>query len=181
LLHPDFVAVLAGRTRARLPSRARLAPDDSSPKEVEAISELALHFDRLVPVPAPEAWRMHTDPNELARWWGPRGFTNVVESDLRVGGSYRITMTPPGGDAFHLRGEFTEVVACELLGYTFVWAEPDVDDVANRVTIALEPRGRSTLMTIDHRPFKTEARRALHDGGWSDSLEKLERLLGSAP
>jgi uncharacterized protein YndB with AHSA1/START domain len=122
---------------------------------------------------------MHTDPRELARWWGPHGFTNVVESDLRVGGSYRITMTPPDGDAFHLRGEFRAIVTNELLVYTFAWEEPDAEDVPNEVTIAFEVRGDSTLMTIDHGPFRTEARRHLHERGWTDSLEKLERVLVS--
>ena len=30
---------------------------------------------------------------------------------------------------------------------------------------------------MTQRPFKTEARRALHRDGWTDSLDKLERLL----
>ena len=122
---------------------------------------------------------MHTDPSELARWWGPHGFTNLVESDLRVGGSYRITMTPPDGDAFHLRGEFRDIATNELLAYTFVWEEPDTEDMPNKVTIAFDARGDSTLMTIDHGPFRTEARHELHRSGWTESLDKLERLLGS--
>ena len=143
-------------------------------------NELRVHFERDSSTPAAVLWRMHTDPSELARWWGPRGFTNVVESDLQVGGSYRITMRPPDGDAFHLRGEFREVVTDELLVYTFVWEEPDPEDVPNEVTIAFEARGDSTLMTIDHGPFRTEARRELHHSGWTDALDKLERVLGDA-
>jgi uncharacterized protein YndB with AHSA1/START domain len=46
----------------------------------------------------------------LARWCGPKGFSAPsVELDVRAGGSYRIEMQPPEGDAFFLSGEFCEV------------------------------------------------------------------------
>jgi len=143
--------------------------------------ELMLHLERTFPVPTSTAWQIVTDPELLAKWWGPRGFTNVVEEwDLRVGGTYRITMRPPGGDEFHLRGEFREVVQNERLVYTFVWEEPDPDDFPNQVTVALAARNHATFMTIDHGPFKNEARRAPPRGGWTEGLKKLEELLTSS-
>jgi uncharacterized protein YndB with AHSA1/START domain len=86
-------------------------------------------------------------------------------------------MQPPGGEVFHLRGEFRDVAPPELLAYTFEWEEPDPDDRPNLVTFSLRDLEGSTALTIDHGPFATEARRALHDSGWTDSLGKLEELL----
>ena len=50
------------------------------------------------------------DPHELARWWGPAGFTAPsVDLDVRDGGRYRITMQPPDGQAFHRADRYSEV------------------------------------------------------------------------
>jgi len=51
-----------------------------------------------------------TDPNQVAEWWGPEGFTcPEMTLDVRVGGAYRIAMQPPEGELFHLVGEYVEV------------------------------------------------------------------------
>ncbi len=119
-----------------------------------------------------------TQPDELARWWGPNGFTiPSVDFTARVGDRYRIEMQPPDGDAFHLSGEFREVEPPSRLAYTFVWDPPDADDTETLVTLSLRDLGESTQVALDQRPFKTEERRALHHDGWSDSFDKLERLL----
>jgi uncharacterized protein YndB with AHSA1/START domain len=45
-----------------------------------------------------KAW---TDPEHMARWWGPKGFTNpICELDARVGGAWRIVMRSPAGSAY---------------------------------------------------------------------------------
>ena len=119
-----------------------------------------------------------TDPDDLPRWWGPHGFTTPeLELDVRVGGTYRFTMQPPEGDAFHLSGEFREVAPPARLAYTFVWEEPTPDDRETLVTLSLEDRGESTEVTFTQGPFATEERRALHEGGWTDGFERLEDVL----
>ncbi|WP_449488619.1 SRPBCC family protein [Streptomyces purpurascens] len=72
--------------------------------------ELRLHLRYELEDLCPVVFRKLTDPQELARWWGPDGFsTPSVEIDLRPGGAYRIAMQPPEGELFHLVGEFIEV------------------------------------------------------------------------
>jgi hypothetical protein len=41
----------------------------------------------------------------------------------------------------------------------------------------LEPRYRSSRNAVRQGPFKTEARRALHRDGWTESLDKLAELV----
>jgi uncharacterized protein YndB with AHSA1/START domain len=121
------------------------------------------------------------EPDQLAAWWGPAGFTSPnVDFEPRVGGSFRIKMQPPDGDAFYLRGEFLGVDPPGRLAYTFIWEDPDPDDQETLVTLTLDDRGRSTRLTLDQAPFATEGRLALHHDGWSDSFEKLRAVL-SAP
>jgi uncharacterized protein YndB with AHSA1/START domain len=120
-------------------------------------------------------------PDQLAKWWGPQGYTTPsLEYAPRVGGTYRIEMQPPEGDPFYLSGEFTEVDPPARLAYTFTWEDPDPDDVETLVELSFRDQGKSTEVTLAQGPFKTEARRELHRNGWTDSFEKLEQLISPA-
>jgi uncharacterized protein YndB with AHSA1/START domain len=139
--------------------------------------ELTVHIERVLPASRSLVFRANTEPQELAKWWGPKGFeAPSVEVDLRVGGSYRIAMQPPEGLLFHLSGEFHEVAPTRLV-YTFRWEEPDPDDHETVVTLSLEDVGQSTVLTVDQGLFATERRRALHLQGWTESLDRLHDLL----
>jgi uncharacterized protein YndB with AHSA1/START domain len=78
--------------------------------------ELTLGMKRIFRAPASTVFRACTEPEELAKWWGPRGFTTpTIEIDLRVGGRYRFAMQPPEGNLFHLTGEFRGVASRKLV------------------------------------------------------------------
>jgi len=140
--------------------------------------ELALHMESVLRAPRIRVFEALTEPDELAKWWGPRGFSAPsVEVDLRVGGSYRIAMQPPEGEMFYLSGEFREVDPTARLVYTFRWEDPDPDDRETVVAIALNELGESTELVVDQGTFATEPRRALHDEGWTDCLDRLQRLI----
>jgi len=142
--------------------------------------ELTLEAKRVLPAAPAVVFRAFSAPNELAKWWGPEGFTAPsLEFDPRVGDSYRIEMQPPEGDPFYLTGEFREVEPPARLAYTFVWEDPDPDDVETLVELSFRDLGESTEVVFTQGPFKTEARLALHRDGWGDSFDKLERLISA--
>lgn len=142
--------------------------------------ELTLEMKRVHPAVPAVVFSAFIEPSQLAKWWGPRGFTiPSVELDPRVGATYRIEMQPPEGDRFDLTGEFREVDPPARLAYTFVWEDPDPDDVETLVGLSFRDLGDSTEITFTQGPFKTEARRRLHRGGWTDSFDKLERLIAA--
>jgi uncharacterized protein YndB with AHSA1/START domain len=142
--------------------------------------ELALELKRVLPAATSVVFGAFIDANELAKWWGPAGFTTPsLEFDPRVGQSYRIEMQPPEGDPFYLAGEFREVDPPARLAYTFVYEAPHPDDVENLVELSFRDLGESTEVVLTQRPFKTEARRELHADGWTDSFDKLERLVSA--
>jgi uncharacterized protein YndB with AHSA1/START domain len=139
---------------------------------------MVLELTRAFPVSRERVYAALTAPEELARWWGPHGFSvPEIRWDPRVGGTYRMTMQPPEGDAFHLSGEFREVDPPAAIAYTFLWEPPDPDDRETEVRLSLTELEGSTELRLHQGDFATEERLALHRGGWSDSLEKLERLL----
>ena len=140
--------------------------------------ELTLELKRVLPAAATDVFTAFTDANELAQWWGPRGFSvPSLDFEPRVGNSYRIKMQPPEGDRFDLTGEFREVNRPDRLAFTFVWEPADPDDLETLVALSFRDLGESTEVALTQGLFKTEARLVLHRDGWADSLDKLERLL----
>jgi uncharacterized protein YndB with AHSA1/START domain len=143
--------------------------------------ELTLEIRRVVAAAPSAVFGAFSAPDELAEWWGPEGFTvPSLAFNPRVGDSYRIEMQPPEGDPFYLTGEFREVDPPARLAYTFAWEEPDPDDVETLVELSFRDLGEATEVVFTQGPFKTEARRALHRNGWTDSLDKLEGFISQA-
>ncbi|MET9736410.1 SRPBCC domain-containing protein [Streptomyces sp. NPDC006458] len=144
--------------------------------------ELRLQMQRVLTAPRSVVFRALTQPEELAKWWGPDGFTTPsVGNDLRPGGGYRIAMQPPEGDLFYLVGEFLEVDPPERLSYTFRWEDPDPEDRETVVTLSLRDiDGTSAELLFAQGDFATERRLALHEEGWTQALNKLEELMSSA-
>jgi uncharacterized protein YndB with AHSA1/START domain len=69
---------------------------------------------RLIDAPREQVFRALAEPEHLARWWGPDGFTSTFESfDLRTGGAWRFVMHGPDGTDYPNENVFAEVVAPE--------------------------------------------------------------------
>jgi uncharacterized protein YndB with AHSA1/START domain len=140
--------------------------------------ELRLEMERVLSAAPPAVFAAFSDSSQLAKWWGPKGFSvSSLDFDPRVGEIYRIEMQPPEGDPFFLSGEFREVDPPARLAFTFVYENPDPDDVENLVGLSFRDLGGVTEVSFTQGPFKTEDRWALHRDGWSDSFDRLERLL----
>jgi uncharacterized protein YndB with AHSA1/START domain len=139
-----------------------------------------LTLSRVLDARRERIFELLTDPTELARWWGPRGFTTPeIEVDLRVGGHYRFAMQPPAGEVFHLSGHFLEVNGPSRLAYTFWWEEPHPDDRETVVELTLEAERDTTVLSLRHGEFATDERLALHRGGWTDSLDRLHDVVAT--
>jgi uncharacterized protein YndB with AHSA1/START domain len=130
-----------------------------------------LEITRVLPAARPDVFRAFSAADELAKWWGPEGFSvSSLEFIPRVGERYRIEMQPPEGD----------VDPPARLAYTFVWEDPDPDDVETRVELSFRDLGESTEVVLSQGPFKTEPRRELHRNGWTDGFDRLEQLISQA-
>lgn len=57
-----------------------------------------------------------SDPEKLARWWGPEGFTNTFsEFDFRPGGSWKFVMTGTDGSEYRNHVRFLEIMEPERI------------------------------------------------------------------
>ena len=137
-----------------------------------------LEIKRVLPAGRADVFGAFSAAEELSQWWGPEGFSvPSLQFNPRVGDRYRIEMQPPEGDPFYLTGEFREVDPPARLAFTFVYEDPDPDDVENLVELSVRDLGDSTEVTFSQEPFKTEARLDLHRSGWTDTFERLERYI----
>ena len=113
-----------------------------------ASGDLTLELGRRLPAPPPSVWNAFTEPDRLAQWWGPQGFSiPSLRFEPRVGEGYRIEMQPPEGEAFYLAGEFRAVEPPRRLTFTcFVIAgfETPKPAVASP-TVAGPSASRSTM------------------------------------
>ena len=76
---------------------------------------------RLLPFPQAQVFAAFAEPDQLAVWWGPEGFTNeVVAFELEVGGRFEIVMINENDRRFENVKRFTEVVAPERVVFEHI-------------------------------------------------------------
>jgi uncharacterized protein YndB with AHSA1/START domain len=76
---------------------------------------------RLIGAPRERVFAMWTDPEHLAQWWGPNGFTITIhEIDVRPDGVWRFVMHGPDGVDYKNTIVYDEIVRPERLVYSHV-------------------------------------------------------------
>lgn len=62
-----------------------------------------------------EAWQ---NPEHIANWWGPDGFTTTItKMDFQEGGEWLLTMHGPDGTNYPNRSIFREIIPMKLISY----------------------------------------------------------------
>ena len=119
------------------------------------------------------AW---TDSARISHWFGPENAEILrAETDVRVGGRFRIVFRGPDGEEHDDGGVYREVVPNEKLVFTWAWrTTPERESL---VTVALKRDGDGTLLTLMHEQFFDEAARDRHVRGWNETLDELESYL----
>ncbi len=128
-----------------------------------------------------KAW---TQPEQVARWWGPKDFTNpVCELDLRPGGAINIHMRGPDGTLYPMKGIFEEIIEPERL----VMSSSAVEDAEGQPqletlsTITFTEDNGKTKLTLQVVVVKATsiAAQALAgmEEGWNQSLDRLAEIL----
>ena len=79
-----------------------------------------VRFQRVLRAPADRIYRAFIDPDAMAKWLPPHGFTGKVHSmDARIGGGYRMSFTNLGnGQSHSFGGTFVELVPGERIRHT---------------------------------------------------------------
>jgi uncharacterized protein YndB with AHSA1/START domain len=116
-----------------------------------------------------------TTPEGIAAWWGPdAGPVLVAETDLRVGGRFRVRFRMLDGSEHESSGEYLEVVRPKRLAMTWRWAGGE-DPGESLLEIDLRAIAEGTELTLTHSRLVDEETRRGHEEGWTGALDKLER------
>lgn len=153
-------------------------------------------ISRTLKAPRELVWKVWTDPNHLAQWWGPKGFTvDVAKVDLRPGGTFHYGMRAPNGEPMWGLFQFREVTPPERLVFVDSFSNEKAEITRHPFsgewplymlsTISFEEAGSGTTLTIQWEPYEaSEAEWAAFDqgrasmaGGWGGTLEQLEAYL----
>ncbi len=128
-----------------------------------------------------EAW---TDPKHMARWWGPKYFTNpVCELDVRPGGAILIHMRAPDGTIYPMKGTFLEIVRPERLVFNSIAIEDESGNsiLESLTTVTFEEHEGKTKLTVHAAVTRaepgSEGALAGMEEGWNQSLDKLAEYL----
>lgn len=77
-----------------------------------------IEITRIYDAPIKTVWEAWTDPKQVAKWWGPRGFTITThKKDLRPGGFWDYTMHGPDGVNYENKTIYHEVEEYSRLVY----------------------------------------------------------------
>ncbi|MFO0628441.1 MAG: SRPBCC domain-containing protein [Polyangiales bacterium] len=143
-----------------------------------------IRLTRVYDAPLRAVWDAWTDPDQVAAWWGPRGFTLTTHSkDLRSGGTWRYTMHGPDGVDYPNVTRYLEVEPLRRLVYDH--GGTDDRPALFRVTVTFsERRGRTTMEMTSTLPTPEAAAamaRFIHQAGGNATWDRLaEHLDGRA-
>jgi uncharacterized protein YndB with AHSA1/START domain len=148
-----------------------------------ASAQRELVITRIFDAPRELVFKAWTDPQHVAQWWGPKGFTNpVCEMDVRAGGALRIVMRGPDGIDYPMKGVFREVLKPERLVFTSVAVDAEDNPLLEALTIVTfaEQDGKTKLtMQTSAAGLVPEAAQKLAgmEEGWTQSQDRLETYL----
>ncbi len=104
--------------------------------DIASRSDIRQH--RIAATPA-QVFAALSQPERVARWWGPAGFTNTIHVfDFRPGGAWRLTMHGPDGRAYPNESRFSRIEPERLL---------EIEHLSGHhftLTLALEADGEGT-------------------------------------
>lgn len=106
---------------------------------------------REIQVKADKIFAAISNPERLARWWGPAGFTNTFNiCDFKTGGRWSFVMHGPDGNNYPNESTFAEIEPLKKVVIQHI-SEPKF-----RLTISLTESAKGTLV------------------GWSQEFENAE-------
>jgi len=123
-------------------------------------------------------YKAFIDPDAMAKWLPPNGFTGKVhEMDARVGGIYKMSFTNlTTGNAHSFGGKFLELVPNERIRYTDKFDDPnmpgemlttvDIKQVSVGVEINIVQEGIPDMIPVEMCYL-----------GWQESLALLKMLV----
>ncbi|RPH42062.1 MAG: polyketide cyclase [Burkholderiales bacterium] len=142
------------------------------------MSDRTIRLHRVLKTTPNRVYRAFLEPDALARWLPPYGFTCTVHAmDARVGGSFRISFRNFGsGGAHAFGGEYLELVPDSLIRYTDRFDDPALPGTIE-VTVRLAAVVCGTDLRIEQAGIPEAIPLEMCYLGWQESLAQLAALV----
>jgi uncharacterized protein YndB with AHSA1/START domain len=133
-------------------------------------SDEELLITREFDAPPHLVYRAWTTPDLVAKWWhANRGDAVSIDIDLRVGGTWRYSMTASGGFEVAFHGEYHEIVPDRRIVTTEIYE--GAPDAAALTTTTFTDLGGRTLVEILVRHSSKQTRDMHLESGMEDGLQ----------
>jgi len=134
-----------------------------------------VEIERLIPMAPDALFAMWADPDQLARWWAPEGYTTSIEAFEPVAHrAWRTHLHGADGRRLSMSGVFQVVEPSRRIAFTWAWE----DDQGLRghetlVDARFEAAPGGTRLRLTQGPFDGAAARNGHDRGWTACFDRI--------
>lgn len=138
----------------------------------------AVQLHRVLRANPERVYRAFLDPDAMAKWLPPNGFTGKVHHlDARVGGTYKMSFTNfTSGKSHSFGGEYLELVSSERLRWTDRFDDPNLPGEMT-VTVSLKKVSVGTDVHILQEGLPDAIPPEACHLGWQESLALLASLV----
>ena len=142
------------------------------------MSDRTVRLHRVLRCPPERVYRAFVEPDALAKWLPPYGFTCTVhEMDARVGGRFRMSFRNfSSGHAHSFGGEYLELIPNALVRYTDTFDDPTMPGTIE-VAVVLATVVCGTEVSITQSNIPEAIPIATCHLGWQESLAQLATLV----
>ena len=137
-----------------------------------------IRLHRVLRAKPEHVYRAFLNPEAMAKWLPPHGFTcKVHHMETSVGGTYSMTFTNFGtGHGHSFGGEYLELVSAQTIRYTDRFDDPNL--AGNMLTtVSLREVSCGTELTIVQEGLPEVIPLEMCYLGWQDSLAQLADLV----
>ncbi len=137
-----------------------------------------VHFHRVLRASPEKVYKAFVDPEAMAKWLPPNGFTGTVhEMDASLGGRYRMSFTNfSTGRSHSFGGRYVELRPGERICYTDRFDDPNLPGDM-RVTVTLKQVSVGTELNIVQEGLPDVIPPEACCLGWQQSLSQLANLV----
>ena len=142
------------------------------------MSTNTVQLHRVITAKPEKIYRAFLDPDAMAKWLPPNGYTcRVNHMQAKLGGTYKMSFTNFTTEkSISFGGEFRELVENERLRYTDNFDDPNLPGEI-QVTVILKKVSLGTEMTIVQEGLPTVIPLEACYVGWRQSLNNLANLV----
>jgi uncharacterized protein YndB with AHSA1/START domain len=137
-----------------------------------------IRLQRVLRATPEKIYRAFIDPEAMAKWLPPNGFTaRIHHMDAKVGGSYKMSFTNfSTGKSHCFGGTYVELTPHERIRYTDKFDDPNLPDEMH-TTITVKPVSCGTELNIVQEGVPAVIPAEACYLGWQESLTLLAKLV----